>query len=434
MKKCLLTAIAIMLICLCSCSISDYLPLNDTPKTAETVNPYWEVVPDELTYSEGYEPVISSYSYDALPLEGEKQLYQKMLDVCYDISPDKDEDTGRYAMPQVELTGYSLTEAQVRTACKALTDDRPEIFWLTGTMGYYSDEETTVIQIYSNYSPEEIDTRVNAVRAAANEFYATVPDGLSEFDREVTVHDYLIENVAYDESVDTINFDSNNPDIYSVYGALVDRIAVCEGYARAFQMLMNGLGVDCVGLMGSSQDQLHMWNAARIDGVWYQTDVTWDDQEEPYARHIFCNVSDAFMAEDHTLSPMFTDLSDDEINGEEGDYSASVMNIFVPVCPDGTKSYYAQKAPRLTDYDGGEVKSGLLACAENREEYFVFYIDGSLDFNDAVAQLFSEYPQYFFAYMREVNEMLTDYSMDASNASYFTHEKSRIAAVELHYY
>ncbi|MBQ3330106.1 MAG: hypothetical protein IJG87_02895 [Ruminococcus sp.] len=431
MKKCLLILIAIMLLCLCSCSISDYLPVYDTP---ETVNPYLEVVPDELTYSEGYEPVISSYAYDALPLEGEKQLYQKLHDVCYDISPQKDGEVDRYAMPQVELKGYPLTEAQVRTACKALTDDHPEIFWLTGTMGYYSGENTTVIQVYSSYSPEEIDARVNAVRAAANEFYATVPDGLSEFDREATVHDWLIDHVAYDDSVDMNDLDNNNPDIYTVYGALVNQTAVCEGYARAFQMLMNGLGVDCVGMMGSSQDQMHMWNAVKTDGVWYQTDVTWDDQEERYERHVYCNVSDAFMLEDHTLSPLYTDLSDSEINGEDGDYNSSVMNIFVPSCPDGTKSYYAQKAPRLTDFDGEQVKSGLYTAAENQEDCFVFYIDESLDYNGTVAQLFTEYPQYFFDYMNAVNNTLSEYSMDASNAGYYTHEKSRIVAVELHYY
>lgn len=430
MKKCCLLLTVLLLLILCSCSIADYLPLHDTP---ETVNPYLEVVPDALTYSKGYEPVTSAYAYGALPLQGEKELYEKMLDACYDISPHMDGELNRYAMPQVELEGYSLTEAQVRTACKALTDDHPEIFWMSGTMGYYSGEDSTVIQVYSSFSPEEIDARVNAVRAASNAFYATVPDGLSAFEREVMVHDYLIENVAYDDSVDTINFDNNSPDIYTVYGAMVNRVAVCEGYARAFQMLMNGLGVDCVGLMGSSQEQMHMWNAARIDGVWYQTDVTWDDQEETYARHIYSNVSDDFMYSDHTLSPMFYDLSDEEINGEEGDYSASVMNIFVPECPDGTKSYYAQTLPRLTDFDGGDVKNGLYLSAERQDDYFVFYIDEGLDYDSAVTQLFSEYPQYFFEYVRVVNNTLSDYSIDASNASYYTHHKSRIVAVELHY-
>lgn len=431
MKKILLILTALLLLCLCSCNISDYLPIYNTP---ETVYPYLEVVPDDLTYSEGYEPVVSDYAYHVLPLEGEKQLYEKMYDVCYDISPRKDEGLSRYAMPQVKLQGYSLTEAQVRTAVKALTDDHPEIFWLTGTIGYYSGDSTTVIQMYSKYSPEEIDARVNAVRSVANAFYATVPDGLSAFEREVMVHDYLIGHVAYDDSVDTINLDNNSPDIYTVYGAMVNQVAVCEGYARAFQMLMNGLGVDCVGLMGSSQEQMHMWNAVKTEDGWYQTDVTWDDQEETYTQHLYCNVGDEFMYEDHTLSPLYTEMSDDEINGLEGDWNASVMNLFVPECPDNHSSYYAQKSPRLTDYDAANVKSALLTCALDQEEYFVFYIDEDLDYDNTVRQLFKDHPQYFFDYMNVVNNSLDDYSIDTSNASYFTNKRSRIIAVELHYY
>ncbi len=429
-KKCALLLTVILLVsCLSACSISDYLPLFDTPAT---VNPYLEVVPDELTYSEGYEPVTSAYAYSMLPLEGEKQLYTKLLDVCYDLSPEK-EDDGTYAMPQVKIEGYSLTDSQARTAIKALTDDHPEIFWLSRlTMGYYTDGESTLIQLYSIYSPEEVDARVSALRAAANEFYVTVPDGLSAFERQVRVHDFLIDNVEYDSNAD----DPNNisPDCFSVYGAMVNHVAVCEGYARAFQMLMNGLGVECVGLMGQSQGENHMWNAVKQDGLWYQTDVTWDDQEQPYARHIYCNVSEDFMLQDHTLSPLFTELSDRDINGDGGIFDASVMNIYVPQCTDDRHSYYAQKAPRLSDFEAEELKSHLLTAAMEKEEYFVFYIDEGLDFDDTVSQLFAEYPQYFFGYLRDVDYSLPDYSIDSSNASYFTDDKSHIVAVELHYY
>lgn len=435
MRKCLLILFTVLLvITLCSCSISELMQMYATPKTEETVTPYETVEPDDLTYSEGYEPVTSSYSYEALPLEGEKQLYTRMLDVCYDISPEKDSDTERYPMPQVDLEGYSLSEAQVRTVSKALTDDHPEIFWTTGTIGYYSDEESTSIQMYSIYSPDEVSARVNAVRSAANSFYATVPDGLSPFERELMVHDYLIDNVAYDNTVDTVNLENNPPEIYTVYGALVDQVAVCEGYARAFQMLLNGLGVDCVGMFGESENQMHMWNAVKLGESWYQTDVTWDDQEESYARYIYFNVTDDFMLYDHTFSELFSELSDADINGETDGCSANVMNMFRPPCAFDDMGYYVQKSPCLSDYDGAQVKSGLLSAAEKQEEYFVFYVDESMDYDTAVGELFVDYPQYFFGYLTAVNNSLSDYSIDSSNLGYFTHDRSRMIAVELHYY
>lgn len=419
--------------CLCSCSLSDILPTVQFPqRTTETVTPYKEVKPDNLTYSEGYEPVTSTYSYDALPKEGEKLLYNRILENCYDISPDPTED--RYPMPRIELNGYSLSEAEVRTTSKALTDDHPEIFWLTGTIGFYTDESMTVIQTYSNFSPEEVGTRVSAMRSAANAFYTSVPDGLSAFEREVMVHDFLIDHVEYDKNVDTINLDNNNPDTYTAYGALVNKVSVCEGYVRAFQMLLNGLGVECVGVIGESQNQMHIWNAVKLDGSWYYVDPTWDDQEQTYARHLYCNVNEEYLLEDHKISPLFNTLEADEINGVTGEYSASVMNIFIPECIDDSMGYYKQKTPHLRDYDAADVKSGMLTAAQRQEEYFVFYVEDDLDFQTVITDLFVDYPQHFFTYINAVNNSLSDYSVDESNIGYFTHERSRIIAVELHYY
>lgn len=439
-KSFLIVLIAVTTISLCSCNLLYDLPLDDFFNSAETVavetvNPYFEIVPDELSYSEGYTPVESSYSYNALPLEGEKKLYTELLDACYDISSKLDKTAFLHFMPQIELEGYSLTEAQVRTAIKALTDDRPEIFWIAATLWFYSDDTSTLVQLYSDYSPEEVDSRVNAVRAVANEFYATVPDGLSEYERELMVHDYLIDRVTYDENVDLVDNDNNDPDIYTPYGALVNQLAVCEGYARSFQMLMNGLGVDCVGVMGNGSDELHIWNSVKLDGSWYNVDATWDDREEIYTQHTYFNVDDDFLFDDHTLGPIYSELSDDDINGEEGDCLYSVMNLFVPECTASDMGYYYRETPHLKEnFDGEEVKSGLLESAMKEEEYFIFYIDEDLDYNTAISELFAYYPQYFFDYMNAVNYSLSDYSIDSSNVSYYMFEKSRIVAVEMHYY
>lgn len=430
----------IISLCLSSCGALDFIGgmfNNSVSSGSEGLtddnNVYMKVVPDSLIYS-SYEPVVSDYSYNALPLDSERAMYDKLLEAYYDISPDREETTGRYPMPQINLKGYPMTEAQVRTAVKAVADDHPEIFWPTGTMGFYADESTTIVQVYSRYSPEEVDSRVNAVRQAANEFYASVPDNLSEYDRELLVHDFILERTEYDSDVDTVDFDSNNPDIYTAYGALVNRKAVCEGYARAFQMLMNGLGVDCVGVIGSSRDQMHIWNAVKLSGGWYNVDATWDDQEEIYARYIYFNIDDDMLLENHTYAPMYSDMTDDEINGESGDYNASVMNIFIPGCYDRTMSYYCRSTPHLTDYDGAEVKSALRTAAEAQEEYFIFYIDESFDFEDTVYELFAYYPQYFFSYVRDINSYLPDYSVDNSNIAYYSLEKCRAVAVELNYY
>ena len=76
----------------------------------------------------------------------------------------------------------------------------------------------------------------------------------------------------------------------------------------------------------------------------------------------------------------------------------------------------------------------MLTAAQQQEEYFVFYVEDDLDYQTVITDLFVDYPQHFFTYINAVNNSLSDYSIDESNIGYFTHERSRIVAVELHYY
>ncbi len=89
------------------------------------------------------------------------------------------------------------------------------------------------------------------------------------------VHNWLIYFVDYEES-------TNSKDQYTIYGALKNGKAVCEGYARAFKYFMDGIGVPCVLASGTAQNsqgetESHAWNYVQIDNKWYATDVTWDD-------------------------------------------------------------------------------------------------------------------------------------------------------------
>jgi transglutaminase/protease-like cytokinesis protein 3 len=88
------------------------------------------------------------------------------------------------------------------------------------------------------------------------------------------VHDYLVDTIDYDADAGS--------NVYNIYGALVDKKAVCEGYARACKYILDDLGIPCIiacGVAKNSQGntQSHAWNYVQIDGQWYALDVTWDD-------------------------------------------------------------------------------------------------------------------------------------------------------------
>ena len=94
---------------------------------------------------------------------------------------------------------------------------------------------------------------------------ACVLDGMSQYQIALAIHDYLVVNSYYDETLIK----------RSGYDLLVNGSAVCSGYAAAYQDLLSRTGITSVCV--TSEAMSHMWNLVKIDGQWYHVDVTWDD-------------------------------------------------------------------------------------------------------------------------------------------------------------
>lgn len=97
-------------------------------------------------------------------------------------------------------------------------------------------------------------------------------DMKSDFDKVFAIHNWLIFNIDYD----------HNYKNYYTEETLRDRVGVCQGYAYAFREMCTLVGIETtiVGGTGTTSDgsiESHAWNQVKIDGVWYNVDVTWDD-------------------------------------------------------------------------------------------------------------------------------------------------------------
>ncbi len=92
-----------------------------------------------------------------------------------------------------------------------------------------------------------------------------IVENMTQYEMALAVHDYLIVNSQYDE---TLERNTN-------YDLLVNGTAVCTGYAMAYLDIMTRLGIECRFV--ESQPMLHAWNMVKVDGQWYHVDVTHDD-------------------------------------------------------------------------------------------------------------------------------------------------------------
>lgn len=106
-----------------------------------------------------------------------------------------------------------------------------------------------------------------------------VSPSMSEYEKVKAIHDYLVIHVDYD--YENLSAGTLPDSAFTADGALLAHSAVCEGYAKAFSLLCDLSGVENTLVYGTADDgtgvQSHAWNQVRVDGAWYNMDVTWDD-------------------------------------------------------------------------------------------------------------------------------------------------------------
>lgn len=133
------------------------------------------------------------------------------------------------------------------------------------------------------YSKKEYDSKRNKVKAALNKARYIVAENIDmdmpEFDKEIILHDYIVNNTRYFEEKYYNNMDPD--DAYEEYGSLLSGYAVCKGYAETMQLLCDLSGIECMIITGTTEHEGrivgHAWNIVRIDGEYYHLDVTNDD-------------------------------------------------------------------------------------------------------------------------------------------------------------
>lgn len=209
-------------------------------------------------------------------------------------------DTGKALYRQIHANADALVEVfkpaaenvngrELKNAFTAVCNDHPELFWLnTGYSYKYAPNGTIAeIDLSFNYTAQTLEESKAAYDKAANEIIYGSRGVGDDYQKELYVHNALIKKIIYDLGA---------PANQSAYSALVSNRTVCAGYARAFQYIMQQLGIPCYYCTGYA-GQNHAWNIIRLDGDFYNVDVTWDDTI-PFTYDYF-NCSDADYAQNH---------------------------------------------------------------------------------------------------------------------------------------
>lgn len=187
--------------------------------------------------------------------------------------------------------GEEKLNISFQSAWNAFTYDYPGIFYIdvtkviltthTTTIGMFETHKVSVSNDKGkNYFVEGITSEAEARKREV--YIQNIRDkiveslqGYSTYEQVKYLHDWIIDNCEYDITY-------QEKDIHNVYGALNNHKVVCEGYARTFKYILDGLGIENVLVSGTATNssgttESHAWNYVKLDGKWYGVDVTWDD-------------------------------------------------------------------------------------------------------------------------------------------------------------
>lgn len=197
------------------------------------------------------------------------------------------------------ITVHSTDGERTGEIFQSVIYDFPQIFWSDGSAETLTYEESHVeLKPTYAHNQEERENMQEEIDACVNQILSGITDGSSEYDKIKYVYETLINTVDYVEGA------PDNQNIYSVFGR---KQTVCAGYAKANQYLLDQLGVYCIYVVGTADDESHAWNVVRCNGTFCCVDVTWGDpayseEEREVAEEVLYDYlccSDKFLSSTH---------------------------------------------------------------------------------------------------------------------------------------
>ncbi len=258
---------------------------------------------------------------------------------------------------EIVIADYGLTIDEVDKLFYACLNDNPRLIHVNTGYSFRqyigSDNVYSILPLY--FYTWRNPTALSQFEAAADEMIkkSGAKPEMSDYDKAIMLHDELAANIVYDNDVLALYNDAYNLTdkaqqeaeleridtlygcVHTAYGALVNGRAVCDGYSRAYQYLLYKMGIMSHIATGVTPTGGHGWNAVKLDGDWYYSDLTWDDSGDVPVFYAYYNMTDAQLADcQHVLDNPYampacssTRLNYFTINGGKNAYSPNVDHI-----------------------------------------------------------------------------------------------------------
>ena len=339
----------------------------------------------------------NGYGYESLDTDKKRSVYETIGEYMH-MS-----ETEEFVLEGVTLGVFD-------EALGAYEADHPEEFWLSlsSRFSYVEYGESMGFELNFELEGDELSTAKETFNKKIDEIIASAPEEASDYQMEIFVNDYIIDNCSYKSDASMK---------HNAYGALINGATVC--------------GIECVGINGycpdfnkengESADTGHMWNCAKIGGEWYHIDVTWNDGDAHIQRYLYLNLTTEAIKKNHTISPLYNSESD----------SNDICNVFVPECTSEEYNYFKREYVTLYDLDESDaLLAAFLETVRNGGEYFDFLISEDLDYAETT-QAISD--SYGYQWIEDVNGYNSGGAQISTDTKFYTYENINAVTFHLEY-
>lgn len=304
---------------------------------------------------EGVLPFDKELYYGRATLSGKEngELLVEVYDIVFDMVEKGTAE--RILNTKRSVDDIVITVDDMNTVLSAYRYDNPQHFWLDKfRMNVYTSDQTVYNLMITYLTEVNTAEAKGAFKAAAEAFIvdAGVTEGMSDYHTALLLYDAVTEHITY--TSDTYN-------AHDAYGALIQGMAVCEGYAEMYQYLLYLCGISSHEVVGTASGEGHAWNLVKLDGKYYMADPTWDDQS--YSSHSYFNVTTAELLDEGRT---FAELGYD-----------------IPVCTDTEASYYNYHFYNMNNFKVEPSLENAITQLKYRGEARFHYVgDGEYTYDD----------------------------------------------------
>lgn len=198
------------------------------------------------------------FYYDFLT-DAEKEIYSDIYNGIIDMKQEI------YVKP--------ISFDDIKKIYYCIVFDNPQLIYLSDEFSCKRDEDDNVLFFTPQYTLEKgmIENRMSAINAEIKDIEEKTKN-MSDYDKELYAHDYLLRRCSYTEDKDADK---------TIYGAIIKGKTNCRGYSAAFSYILNRCGIKSGQVIGNvarnGKKEGHSWNFVILDGEFYYCDECWND-------------------------------------------------------------------------------------------------------------------------------------------------------------